>query len=71
MFEDQKTVNPWRDSNPGSSVLEVDAMTTTPRRRARAIRIFNILINFLISPPLLAPPQTNLLNLKVFVAKSF
>jgi hypothetical protein len=29
----QKNLITWRDSNPGSSVLEADAMTTMPRRQ--------------------------------------
>jgi hypothetical protein len=31
-----KNFTPWRDSNPGSSVLEVDTITTMPRRQGQA-----------------------------------
>jgi hypothetical protein len=33
MYKFLKNLTPWRDSNPGSSVLKVDAMTTIPRHR--------------------------------------
>jgi hypothetical protein len=37
-----KNLIPWRDSNPGLLVPEADAMSTAPRRRARAaINIYN------------------------------
>jgi hypothetical protein len=33
MYKFLKNLTPWRDSNPGSSVLYADAMTTMPRRQ--------------------------------------
>jgi hypothetical protein len=33
MYQDLKNLTPWRESNPGSSVMEADAMTTMPRRK--------------------------------------
>jgi hypothetical protein len=32
MYTFLKNITPWRESNPGSSVLQADAMTTIPRR---------------------------------------
>jgi hypothetical protein len=34
-----KYLTPWRDSNPGSCVLQADAMTTIPRRQGNSQRI--------------------------------
>jgi hypothetical protein len=31
-----KNLTPWRDSNPGSTVLEAEAMTTMPRRQGKS-----------------------------------
>jgi hypothetical protein len=36
-----KNLIPWRDSNPGSSGLEADAMTTMPRRQRNIYKIYN------------------------------
>jgi hypothetical protein len=33
MYKYLKNLAPWRDSNPGSFVLEANAMTTMPRRQ--------------------------------------
>jgi hypothetical protein len=35
-----KNLTPWRDSNPGSSVLEAGAMTTMPSRQGERVNFF-------------------------------
>jgi hypothetical protein len=40
MYKNLKTLYPGGDLNPGSSVLEADAMTTMPRRRQGIFKFY-------------------------------
>jgi hypothetical protein len=49
-FIKPKNLTPWRDSNPGASVLEANAMTTMPGRQGKVCifeeKILKKLFNF-------------------------